>query len=408
MSVIDLCDSPPKSDLADAYDDDRKQNRDRLNGTSCSNLYLHRGQGNAPSWQPFYLNSLRREAVSPTVSVNNRDRCLMLNDIIASENEDILNVVILTYELDLEWLVTTVPLLTTLPLLILHGGSKKDNMVMLENVTMCPVDMGLERYGTHHNKIIIIFYQTGVRIAITTANFTEVDWVYKVQGTFVQDFRKKNCPSSSEFECGLINHCQRIIPMGKTAVEKWKDTIKQLQLYDYESAEVVLISSVPGRHTGSGRNKWGQWKLRDELQLARSDDIVENKKQKLLMQFSSIGSLKSGESFINELAISMSSNTVENTDNIDKSPSSTSKKRKATHISEVQGTESCVELVWPTVDSVRKSVQGWGAGFSLPCESKVTYFPSRNFSHLSITIPPHIDVMELIIQQCSAYKNSAL
>ena len=165
----------------------------------------------------------------------------------------------------------------------------------------------------------------------------------------------------------LFRSCQRIIPMGKSAEEKWRHTVKQLQLYDYESAEVILISSVPGRHTGPGRNKWGQWKLRDELLLSRSDDSSKYENQRLLMQFSSIGSLKSGESFINELATSMSPSTIGNIDNI--SENTAAKKRKITHTPEE--TEGCVELVWPTVDSVRGSVQGWGAGFSLPCDSKV-------------------------------------
>jgi tyrosyl-DNA phosphodiesterase 1 len=370
--IIDLSDSPPRnSDITRVVP--IMKDEGPLHKESVRKVVDERKASSVYSWQPYYLNSLRRGAMSPTAVENNRSCCLSLDDIISSTNDDITTVVILTFDVDAEWLLETVPILITTPLLVLHNGFKKDDTVQLENVVLSPVDMGTERFGTHHNKIIFVFYKTGLRIAITTANFTEVDWTLKIQGTYVQDFpRKASSRSSSEFECSLLSHCERISPMGTRAQKKWKDTLQQIRQYDFESAEVILISSVPGRHNGPNRNKWGQWKLREEILMSKPEGSIQDYDQRLLMQFSSIGALKNNEAFIDELASSLGA--------IDPNAQQTShagKKRKTSENTasqetvEIQMRKQRVELVWPTVDAVRGSIQGWAAGFSIPCESKV-------------------------------------
>ena len=408
MNFIDLCDSPDTADLSDdvvfidAAADNVKVVQSRV--FDYVEEYEH---PTSSTWQPFYLNSLLSEAVANNARANNNNCCLNIDDIIFSGEEVISNVVILTYEIDPGWLLNSVPLLMCLPLLVLHGGTKKIEGIDLGNVTMSPVDMGTERYGTHHNKIIFVFYRTGLRVVITTANFTETDWKYKIQGVFVQDFPYKESPSSSEFECSLLAHCSRIIPLGRTAQQQWKDTVQQLKQYDFSSAEVILISSVPGRHTGPTRNKWGQWKLRDELSKLKStgdcdndntdqndnsngssssgknksnDDNSNNTKnnndQRIVMQFSSIGSLKSNESFIDELSQSMAPLPI--TFDFEENPKKKQKKDKN------ENNKIKIEIIWPTVDTVRGSVQGWGSGFSMPCDEKVRKM--NNFIIISIQI----------------------
>ena len=371
--IIDLSDSPLRNS-DHIYDVPIMKDKGHLLKESVSRVEDGRHMSSVSSWQPYYLNSLRREAISPTAVENNQTCCLSLHDIISSTKDDITNVVILTFDVDIEWLLETVPILITKPLLVLHNGLKKPDTVQLENVVLSPVDMGIERYGTHHNKIIFVFYERGLRVAITTANFTEVDWTLKIQGTYVQDFpRKTSSRSSSEFECSLLSHCERITPMGSSALQIWKKTQQQIKQYEFESAEVILISSVPGRHNGPGRNKWGQWKLREEIMMSKSEGGIQDCDQRLLMQFSSIGALKKDEAFIEELATSLGTidpNALQTSSHIGKKQK-TSKNTASQQIVESHISKQRVELVWPTVDAVRGSIQGWAAGFSIPCESKV-------------------------------------
>ena len=388
-NFIDLCDSPQTVDLASEDDSEvAKVNNDFVAIGSV--------QQEIPStWQPYYLNSLRSDSVSSLGENNNDSLCLRLDDVIFADKEIVSLVVIMTFEIDANWLFSAVPLLLSVPLLVLHGGSKKIDGIELENLTMSPVDMGVERYGTHHNKIIFVFYGTGIRVAVTTANFTETDWTLKLQATYVQDFPMKRGASSSEFECSLLAHCGRIQPLGIIAQKKWRHVLEILRVYDYSSAEVVLISSVPGRHQGPNKNKWGQWKLRDELSMAASNDATDysnmNSKsvstpvdRRLLMQFSSIGSLKSNETYIEELATSMfttsASSLDEDTPKMKKQKTDSSSQQEFPLNNDTidRGKRQFrlpIELVWPTVDCIRGSVQGWGSGFSMPCGEKVrAYF----------------------------------
>lgn len=46
-------------------------------------------------------------------------------------------------------------------------------------------------YGTHHSKMIILKFPTGVRVVVLTANFLTVDVTDKSQAVWYQDFRRR-------------------------------------------------------------------------------------------------------------------------------------------------------------------------------------------------------------------------
>ncbi|KAJ1420454.1 Tyrosyl-DNA phosphodiesterase I, partial [Sesbania bispinosa] len=108
---------------------------------------------------------------------------------------------------------------------------------------------------------------------------------------------------------------------------------------------VRLIASVPGYHTGTGLKKWGHMKLRSLLQECTFDE--QFKKSPLVYQFSSLGSLD--EKWMAELASSMSAGLSE-----DKVPLG---------LGEPQ-------IIWPTVEDVRCSLEGYAAGNAIPSPLK--------------------------------------
>jgi hypothetical protein len=247
-------------------------------------------------WQPFYLNSI------PTISSELNERALTIEDLLSTyggKDVTIEHVAIFSYMLEAEWLLECCPILLAVPVLLLHGGTQKLPHVPFDNITMSLVDMGPERFGTHHNKILLVFYKSGVRVVITTANFIETDFTTKVQGIFVQDFPSKTAtirshkdlerdiysskggsdrsinsreginssctnkahasqsslpsPLSCQFENDLVAHLQRITPYERKAKSELDKTIRRLRDYDYSAAEVGLISSVPGRFAGDSK-----------------------------------------------------------------------------------------------------------------------------------------------------------
>ena len=160
--------------------------------------------------------------------------------------------------------------------------------------------------------------------------------------------------------------------------------INRLPLYDYSSAYAILIPSVPGRHkvytppsttsssnttsnttitqssTRIGINKWGHLKLKSALDsyynylnthptttTTPSSDIniinTEILENHTFIQCSSLGSLTKNESYITELTSSM------------------------------KVTREKLKFIWPTIETVRNSLEGWNAGTSIPCDSKNMY-----------------------------------
>ncbi|KAG6532682.1 hypothetical protein ZIOFF_006532 [Zingiber officinale] len=176
-------------------------------------------------------------------------------------------------------------------------------------------------YGTHHSKAMLLVYPKGVRVVVHTANLIHVDWNNKTQGLWMQDF-----PWKGNDQC--------------------MDSLFENDLVDYLKAlKVRLIASVPGYHTASNLKKWGHMKLRSVLENCVFDK--EFCKSPLVYQFSSLGSLD--EKWLSELAVSMSSGVSS-----DKSPLGIGKPL----------------IIWPTVEDVRCSIEGYAAGNAIPSPQK--------------------------------------
>lgn len=290
------------------------------------------------SWQPFYLTS-----VAGIDAVHNRCS-LTITDLFSYEADNpITSVCLMNYMVDLHWLAFCCPWLQEFPLLCLHGSTAaSDN----PRWTVCSVDMGEERYGTHHSKIAIVFYRRGLRIVITTANFIEDDFTYRTQGVYVQDFPLKGTTiSTSEFEASLLEYLRRISVSGFKGGQKLYSVILELSKYDYSEAEVVLVASVPGRHNNSNIEKWGIGKLVKELDKAGLlDERYVEEGYKLVMQYSSLGSMGKDAKLVDDYACRM----------IFGSNGSQSRHRSFDF-------NMFVDIVWPTVNCVKNSFQVRGA-----------------------------------------------
>ncbi|KAL6207085.1 hypothetical protein ACLB2K_024330 [Fragaria x ananassa] len=249
--------------------------------------------------------------------------CVSIKDVIQG---DILFAVLSNYMVDLDWLIPACPTVAKIPhVLVVHGEGdgtvdymkrKKPANWILHKPPL-PIS-----FGTHHSKAMLLVYPRGVRVIVHTANLIFVDWNNKSQGLWMQDFPWKDESNPSK-GCGFEN-----------------------DLTDYLSAlKVRLIASVPGYHTGNNMKKWGHLKLRTVLQECTFDK--EFQKSPLAYQFSSLGSLD--EKWMAELAYSMSSGFSD-----DKTPLGPGEPR----------------IIWPTVEDIRCSIEGYAAGNAVPSPAK--------------------------------------
>lgn len=319
-------------------------------------------QSHYTGWRPFYLTTV--EDIRHTFN----ESSLSFADLVgAQEDNPIQEGFLMNYMIDLEWVASEAPHLLDCHMTILHGSSV-DQTFRNEKWIVGKVDMGMERFGTHHSKMALLVYQTGLRVVITTANFISDDFTYRTQGSYVQDFPFKSAthwPSSSstrsdptsitQFQRDLSEYLERVSISGR-AQQRLQRFIERLSLFDLSAAEVVLVASIPGRHVGNQRHKWGLGKLVAELDHNGLLDEEKDKGDHLILQCSSLGSMGKEGYLLHDLASRM----------MRRRPSPTATKQSATS----SNLSLPFSLVWPTIECVRQSLQGYASGGSLPCNSK--------------------------------------
>lgn len=280
-------------------------------------------------------------------------RSVSISDVIQG---NVLVAILSNYMVDIDWLLSACPILRTIPrVLLIHGESSHtfENMKKEKPTSWLLYKPPLRlSYGTHHSKAMLLVYSRGVRVVVHTANLIYVDWNNKTQGLWMQDFpvkEQKDIGKTSPFEDDLVEYLEALEWSGchvtLPQIGDVKINAAYFRRFDYSSASVRLVASVPGYHKGAEMKKWGHMKLRTILQ----EQCFGNKFQgsPLVYQFSSLGSLD--EKWMMELASSMSSGST-----WDKQPLG----------------PGSVQIIWPTVEDVRCSIEGYAAGNAIPSPQK--------------------------------------
>ncbi|XP_031257301.1 tyrosyl-DNA phosphodiesterase 1-like isoform X1 [Pistacia vera] len=279
--------------------------------------------------------------------------CVSIRDVIQG---DIVVAILSNYMVDIDWLLPACPTLAKIPnVLVIHG---ENDGTVEQRKRRKPANWIFHKpplpiaYGTHHSKAMLLVYLQGVRIIVHTANLIYVDWNNKTQGLWMQDFPWKDLNNPSKgcgFETDLVDYLSALkwpeFSANIPALGNFKINPSFFRKFDYSSSAVRLIASVPGYHTGPNLKKWGHMKLRTVLEESIFDK--EFQKSPLIYQFSSLGSLD--EKWMAELKCSMSSGLSE-----DKRPLGIGEPL----------------IIWPTVEDVRCSLEGYAAGNAIPSPHK--------------------------------------
>ncbi|KAF0688610.1 Aste57867_19783 [Aphanomyces stellatus] len=295
----------------------------------------------------FYLTALR--GVTKAQNQYSRSLASLLDG-------DFTHAILTNYKVDVPWLFAQCARLARVPVLLVHGShpsSIQDACKAYTNVTPIAPPLPIP-YGTHHTKMMILFHPTFVRVAIFTANFVAGDWNYKTQGLWTQDFPAVIATAirPCAFHSDLLDYMTALgPPVARLCTEKFPR-------YDFTSAKVSLVASVPGVYHGkAAMEKYGHLRMKRcvlpnlfEVQYRPKNPTTHP----LVCQYSSLGSLD--EKWLVEFYASM---TGQGTSSV-ASPIPTGK----------------LHLVWPSVADVvrlhlsQNSNEGWDAGRSLPCALK--------------------------------------
>ncbi|XP_078090619.1 tyrosyl-DNA phosphodiesterase 1 [Mustelus asterias] len=289
--------------------------------------------------------------------IPSKDNCgaLHIKDILSPLFGTIKASVQFNYCIDIPWLVKQYPEeFRTKPLLVVHGEQRQSKAALHEdahpytNIRLCQAKLEIA-YGTHHTKMMLLLYEEGFRVVIHTSNLIHDDWHQKTQGIWLSPLYPRLPEGSSEtagesmtnFKCDLVDYLTSYRSAG---LAEWIAHIKQ---HDLSETRVYLIGSTPGRHQGNEKQKWGHLKLRRVLSDSASP-VANQESWPLIGQFSSIGSLGADETKW------LCSEFKESLATLGKNQRFLSNQQVPLH------------LVYPTVENVRTSLEGYPAGGSLP------------------------------------------
>jgi tyrosyl-DNA phosphodiesterase 1 len=249
---------------------------------------------------------------------------------------------------------------------IIHGSSRRDsaqNQHLRQaekewlNLQVICAYMP-EQYGTHHSKMMILFTSDDeAQVVIHTANMIPFDWGNMTQGVWLSPILRKldldSPPTQSSspigtgarFKVDLMRYLEFYESRTSSLVE-------QLKKYDFSSIRAAFIASVPGRvHMRSASpndyTSFGWPGLREVLRAIPQPSKPTTGKDNIVAQISSIASL--GEKWeTNFFDLLCTSSRAE------------------------LGRKPSVQVVYPTTDEIRNSLNGYRSGTSIHMKSDST------------------------------------
>ncbi|XP_069117076.1 tyrosyl-DNA phosphodiesterase 1-like isoform X2 [Argopecten irradians] len=283
----------------------------------------------------------------------NRACSMDVKDILSPDMGNLVASCQFNYMFEIPWLMKQYPQqFRSKPLLLVHGfkGPNKSSLEAegsaYSNIRFCQARLDMP-YGTHHTKMMFLLYDNGMRVVIHTSNMIERDWFQKTQGMWISPlFPKLPKPSSTQGESptGFKHDLLEYVSAYQAyQLKEWKDHIFS---HDMSSARVFIVGSCPGRHAGDKKSRFGHMRLRRLLhEHGPEKELV--KTWPVVGQYSSVGTLGPAKEtwLCTEWLQSLAT---------------------------VKGTSSVplmtipLQLIFPTKDDVRTSLEGYPAGGSIP------------------------------------------
>uniref|UniRef100_A0AAY4A458 Tyrosyl-DNA phosphodiesterase 1 n=1 Tax=Denticeps clupeoides TaxID=299321 RepID=A0AAY4A458_9TELE len=252
------------------------------------------------------------------------------------------------YCFDIPWMVEQYPPeFRDKPITVVHG-EKRESKARLVQQAQPYGHVRLSFTVLICRKMMLLWYEEGFRVVILTSNLIRADWYQKTQGLWMSPLYPRlpeGSPetageSSTNFKHDLIEY---LSAYRAPELSEWIDRIKE---HDLSETRVYLIGSTPGRYVGPDMEKWGHLRLR-KLLMDHTTPVQNEEKWPVVCQFSSIGSM--GLDKTKWLA-----------GEFQRTLTTLGKGRAAL------SPETQVMLVYPSVDNVRTSLEGYpGSGSAL-------------------------------------------
>ncbi|XP_061602938.1 tyrosyl-DNA phosphodiesterase 1 [Cololabis saira] len=256
------------------------------------------------------------------------------------------------YCFDIAWMVKQFPSeFRDRPVLIVHGDKREAKARLLQqaqpfpHVRFCQAKLDIA-FGTHHTKMMLLWYEEGFRVIILTSNLIRADWYQKTQGMWMSPLfpRLPEGSSASAGESPTFFKRDLLEYLASYRAPELEEWIQRIGEHDLSETRVHLVGSSPGRYVGPDMERWGHLRLRKLLR-DHTNPLPGEERWPVIGQFSSIGSMGPDKSkwLCGEFQRTLST--------LGKSS---------------LRPDPSMHLLYPSVDDVRTSLEGYPAGGSLP------------------------------------------
>ncbi|XP_036887116.1 tyrosyl-DNA phosphodiesterase 1 [Sturnira hondurensis] len=327
---------PARHTLAEDEDETSREGQD---------IWDMLGRGN-----PFQFYLTRVSGIKPKYNSG----ALHIQDILSPLFGTLVSSAQFNYCFDVGWLVRQYPPeFRKKPVLLVHG-EKREAKAHLHaeakpygNISLCQAKLDIA-FGTHHTKMMLLLYEEGLRVVIHTANLIREDWHQKTQGIWLSPLYPRiahgthtSGESATHFKSDLISY---LTAYNAPPLKEWIDVVRD---HDLSETNVYLVGSTPGRFQGGQKDNWGHFRLRKLLK-EHASSTPGAEAWPIIGQFSSIGSMGADASKW------LCSEFTETLATLGKESRAPGRDVAPLH------------LIYPSVENVRTSLEGYPAGGSLP------------------------------------------
>ncbi|KAK9686792.1 hypothetical protein K7432_015042 [Basidiobolus ranarum] len=238
------------------------------------------------SYKPIELKYPNGKVLLTKTSKSPTENHVTIDELLDKDN--LRKLMLATYQLEADWFISKLP--HNIPICLVRNwhrqsGEKPGTSSLHSKFTVIQPPLPEDRYGSMHAKLMILYYDEFLRVVVTSANVTSLDWENFENAIFVQDFHR------AQYKMQHVPAFGKDLYHFLGALKVPNFIRNSLTSYDFSTAGVSLIPSVPGCHPNDQEESYGHKRVAQTLKAHGLMSNCSDNTMKLEYQTSALGAI---------------------------------------------------------------------------------------------------------------------